>query len=294
MMPSAAYADFEKALRSMSDRFAAWQVWQDMIQCWATTIANAFDTGFRDAREKQFLALAEKYGEKYLGIFAELLGRLTSELEKNPFQDFLGGLFMNLGLGNHWKGQFFTPYSVCKCMAKIVMPDAEAQAQEKGYVTVYDPACGAGAILIAAADEMYAKGINYQQHAIFAAQDIDYTAALMCYVQLSLLGCAGYVHIGDTLTAPMTGHVLFGDGSADTWYTPMFFHETWRCRRMLKRIFGDSAPRTDAEKARAAEASQPELPAPPHQPRAKIAQKNAAPDTPPVFTITASGQVSMF
>ena len=54
---------------------------------------------------------------------------------------------------------------------------------------------------------------------------------MMCYIQLSLLGCAGYVHVGNTLTEPMTGHELFGDGGENTWYTPMFYAEVWGIRR---------------------------------------------------------------
>ena len=34
---------------------------------------------------------------------------------------------------------------------------------------------------------------------VFVAQDIDLTVALTCYVQLTLLGCAGYVIVGNSL-----------------------------------------------------------------------------------------------
>ena len=46
--------------------------------------------------------------------------------------------------------------------------------------------------------------INYQNHVLVAAQDIDMTVALMCYIQLSLLGVAGYVKIGNSITDPIT------------------------------------------------------------------------------------------
>ena len=38
---------------------------------------------------------------------------------KNPDQDMLGELFMALGLANEWKGQFFTPYDICRAMAAM-------------------------------------------------------------------------------------------------------------------------------------------------------------------------------
>ena len=64
---------------------------------------------------------------------------------------------------------------------------------------------------------------------------------MMCYIQLSLLGCPGYVHVGNTLTDPMTGSTLFGDGKPSTWYTPMFFRDVWEHRRaiaMLEHMLG--------------------------------------------------------
>lgn len=95
-----------------------------------------------------------------------------------------------------------------------------------------DPACGAGATLIAAADIMLNEyNVNFQTRALFVGQDIDYTTGLMCYIQMSLIGMAGYVHIGNTLTEPMTGHALFGDGGENTWYTPMYFSGIWEGRR---------------------------------------------------------------
>src|SRR5699024_11833427 len=67
-----------------------------------------------------------------------------------------------------------------------------------------DPACGAGALLVAFANECLRQKVNYQTSVLFVAQDIDFTVGLMCYIQLSLLGCAGYVVIGDTLVRPST------------------------------------------------------------------------------------------
>ena len=114
---------------------------------------------------------------------------------------------MKLDLGNHWKGQFFTPYSITKMMAKVTIGNFEQQISEKGYVSVNDCACGAGATLIAAAEEAYTQlndtKYNWQNHILFFAQDIDAVTAKMCYIQLSLLGCAGAVKIGDSLSEPM-------------------------------------------------------------------------------------------
>lgn len=65
---------------------------------------------------------------------------------------------------------------------------------------------------------------------LVVAQDIDETVALMCYIQLSLLGVAGYVKVGNSLTEPMTGN----DNKENYWFTPMYFSNVW----VLRRIFG--------------------------------------------------------
>ena len=64
---------------------------------------------------------------------------------------------------------------------------------------------------------------------LFTGQDIDETVGLMCYLQLSLLGCAGYVKIANTLTDPMRKN----DDINKYWYTPMYFSDVWRIRRAL-------------------------------------------------------------
>ena len=61
---------------------------------------------------------------------------------------------MALGLANEWKGQFFTPYDICRAMAAMNLgEDLKSQIEEKGWVSVSDPACGAGALLLAFANE---------------------------------------------------------------------------------------------------------------------------------------------
>lgn len=56
---------------------------------------------------------------------------------------------MELGLSNDSGGQFFTPYNVCQMMAEMTIGNVVPQVKERGYITINDPACGAGATLIA-------------------------------------------------------------------------------------------------------------------------------------------------
>lgn len=226
--------EFQKVISELSYTKSSWQVWSDFMSLAAISLSNILDISeLREKREQQYLSIIGNYSKEEAERFSELLAIIVAELEANPEQDFLGGMFMALELGNHWKGQFFTPYSVCRAMSEIAIGSAEAEVKRKGYVGVNDPACGAGATLIATRNALEQKHIGTNE-TLFVAQDIDYTAALMCYIQLSLLGCAGYVVIGDSLVNPITGpHVLLPvvNENQDIWFTPMFYSEVWRMRR---------------------------------------------------------------
>lgn len=167
-------------------------------------------------------------------MFPKLLAQLVMALEDNPEQDFLGETYMRLNLGSKTLQQIFTPYHICQMMAAIVMGNITKQVENKGYITINDPCCGGGATLIAGVQEakhqLEKANLNYQNHVLVVAQDIDETVALMCYIQLSLLGVAGYVKVGNSLTEPMVS----GDTTKNYWFTPMYFANVWTARRMLQ------------------------------------------------------------
>ena len=137
-------------------------------------------------------------------------------------------------MSNDSGGQFFTPYNVCQMMAEMTIGNVVPQVKERGYITINDPACGAGATLIAgvhaAAKPLMKAGFNWQNHVLVTAQDIDYTVALMCYIQLSLLGVAAYIKVGNTFTEPMCSK----DTLENYWFTPMYCSEVWTIRRLFK------------------------------------------------------------
>lgn len=230
---------FLNRFRSLCQTRSSWQVWADFITVAAISLANSVNrhSENHDKREKEYEDCIERLGG--IEVPAEMFGIIVMALEENPEQDFLGSMFMKLELGNHWKGQFFTPYSVCKMMAEINVSEIASTIETKGWASVNDPTCGAGATLIAMANTMKNHDVNYQDHALFIAQDIDRIAGMMCYIQLSLLGCAGYVAIADTLCDPLAGDNVLQptpNENQEIWYTPMFFSDIWEYRRKFNFI----------------------------------------------------------
>ena len=183
-----------------------------------------FPSSEREEREKQYLSVIGRYTAEEQKIFPEMMSIVILALEDNPEQDFLGSLYHYLELHQEQKGQFFTPYNISRFMAEVLFEknDAKRKLEQNGYIRVSAPACGAGAMLIAFAKAAKRSGINYQKQVLFVAQDIDHTAAMMCYIQLSLLGCPAVVIIGDTLTKPM----FHPDN--DVWYTLFYHLNRWK------------------------------------------------------------------
>ena len=218
---------FIKIFNKLAYRFSPWEVWKDFIVMFACAISNSLDKTHYEEREALYLKTIQKYNKEERELFPQLAAETVIALEENQEQDFLGNIFMNLGLGNKSGGQFFTPYHICELMAKVTIGDILPQIKKNSYITVCDPCCGAGATLIAGIHEIRKQlegKLNYQNHVLVVAQDIDYTTALMCYIQLSLLGVAAYIKIGNTLTEPMC--------SDDT--LPMYFSDVWTLRRIFR------------------------------------------------------------
>ncbi len=228
-----------KLFESLEGKYSINGLWSDFIVMTACAISNAVDAEHREQREEMFQSISSKYGSKEMTTFSQILGSIVQALEENPSQDLLGEIYMCLGLRNESTGQFFTPYSLCMAMAEMSSGDLEQRLQEKEWITVYDPACGAGATLIAFANVCLKKKINYQQRCLFSCQELDFTTACMCYIQLSLLGCPGYIYVGDTLCDPCTGYdgrALLPKPSDNLWYMMMYFMEPWGSRRELEGI----------------------------------------------------------
>lgn len=224
---------FVDTFNKLTHRHNGWQIWEDFVTMSACAISNRIDSTHYEHREKLYMNRIKRYNPKEAQAFPELMAITVEALDADPEQDFLGALFMALELSNHWKGQFFTPYSLCRMMGDMQTDDLQQMIAQRGFVSVNDPACGAGATLIGFANAAKAKGINYQTHVLFVAQDIDHTAAMMCYIQLSLIGCPGYVIVGDTLRNPVTESML---GESNVWFTPMYNSQVWSWRRVFKSI----------------------------------------------------------
>lgn len=231
-----AWKEFLKTFRKMIGRWRAWDIWTDFVTLAACTISNSVDKSHFDEREETYLRIIRKYSKEEQELFPQLFAYLVMALEENPEQDFLGDIYAELGLNSKEHRQIFTPYHVAHMMAEITIGDLVSQVEKKGVVEIHDCCCGAGTTLIATANvakhKLEKADLNFQNHILITGQDIDSVVAMMCYIQLSLLGVAGYFKVGDALTEPMTS----ADSLENYWFTPMYFFPVWQYRRIFNRL----------------------------------------------------------
>ena len=290
--------EFHKVFSGLCESKSSWQVWADFVECAAIAISNAVDhvSTASEEREARYQRIMQTYREKERLCFRELFSIMVNAMEIKPDQDFLGEMFMALELSNHWRGQFFTPYDVCKMMAAMQIGGAEESVERRGWVGIMDPACGAGALLIAARNEFMLKGIGYRQ-ALYVCQDIDHVAGLMCYIQLSLLGCAGYVVIADSICNPVTGTsplLPLIKPDQDFWFMPMFYDEVWQDRIRWEYAMRTVNALAGKPTAAVATPAVTEADVAPGVDMAKEESPSEGQETAQAFNVDATGQLSLF
>ena len=176
--------------------YSPYQVFSDFLEITAVSFANACTLQHGEVwekREQQYTHILEKYGI-HSSIFPEMLGVLTMAAEER-IEDILGEVYMASGCGNKFTGQFFTPFHVSKLVAELM-------ALRYTAGTVHEPSCGSGGMILAVASVLKEQGIDYRRKMRVIAQDLDWKAVYMCYIQLSLYGIDAIVVQGDSLREP--------------------------------------------------------------------------------------------
>src|SRR5690625_3946547 len=147
----------KKLIDSISGKHRRYDIFRDFIVLSACTISNSVDKMQWKNREKMYMDIIGKYNKDEANKFAEMLA-LTVLAYESRMGDFIGELYMSMEFGNKHVGQFFTPYHVSKLMSQMV----HYKADENEIVTLNEPACGSGGMIIAYAETMKLAGRNYQ------------------------------------------------------------------------------------------------------------------------------------
>jgi hypothetical protein len=192
-------ADFIREFQKLAPHRHRYEVFRDFVHMSAFSLVNAWPYTRSEAIEAEFESIKARYSPEEFTGFTRLLAILQELLEPEP-RDILGQLFMELELGSQHTGQFFTPPEVSELMVRMMVPIKGDPLGGKPFVTMAEPACGAGGMVLSFVKIMIEAKLNPMHRLWVQAQDIDRTAALMCYIQLSLWGVPAAVVVGNTIS----------------------------------------------------------------------------------------------
>lgn len=207
--------DLKSEWYSVFDRLAAelgaYEAWRSWI--YLTGANMAFYAGNRiPSLMSQHDSILEKLTDQQKKWIDELNIIMGKELDLNPFQDYIGQRYMETELAEgKSKGQHFTPYQVSKMMAELSFLDKETidqEIQEKGFYCLDDCAIGAGSLMIAILEKMKREGYNIHSQVWISGTDVSEITLLQAYIQLSLIGAAGVLCVGDTIYDKYSYHLL--------------------------------------------------------------------------------------
>lgn len=198
------------------------KVFSDFIELAAIRISNRVDPVHfmqRDERAKQINKsyTASEHTEMYRYL-EELMHQIATNQRVGKIEDILGQLFEGFGFSR--SGQDQSPPDVARLAAMLSLGRSN-KIPNKGFIDLNECACGSGSMILAAAEVMMSKGLNYCEQLVVMATDSDSRCIHMAYIQLSLYGIPAVVIHGNTIT--LQEHTR--------WYTPMYILGKWVWRR---------------------------------------------------------------
>jgi hypothetical protein len=155
-----------------------------------------------DAMEEQYMAVVKRNKPEDVRAMPELLGIATLAVQEGGC-DFLGQVVVELELSNEHMGQFFTPYDVSRMMAEMILADASELMKARGFITLMEPASGAGGMIIAAADVIVKQGFDIGRQLYVDATDLSPMCFKMTYLQTALRGIPATIRRGNSLSLEM-------------------------------------------------------------------------------------------
>lgn len=221
-----AIAELLRLIEKGSYKVSTHEFLSDIFECGAISVSNRFDFPKVAEREKKYLQIIGKYDtdtQKLMTeIFAKIYSLLTQQIEPTVgFNDYLGELYMRSETSNGKAGQFFTPYCLSKFSAEVTIDETTVKRcmEQDKILMMNEPACGAGGMIIAAADVLYNKyNFNISHNLFVECSDIDSRCVHMTYLQLGLAGIPAVIYQCNTLTLE----------TWDCWKTPAYLMQWLR------------------------------------------------------------------
>lgn len=216
--------NFNEIFSQLDRSKSRFQVFSDFITCSAIAYQNHAAPGrasYSEKLESEYMAIVGKYPKADVLQFPVLLNIIVELLEAygSP-HDVIGDMYMSFDFGSKYNAQHFTPIEISNLMAEIADSSVTEMIQKNGFITVSDPACGAGSTLLAKVNKVIDKGFNPAKTLYIEGVDIDRLCALMCFIQMTLWNVPARIFVGDTLQ----------NTKREVWITTAYMRGNWASR----------------------------------------------------------------
>ena len=156
--PNSHVAEFISLFNQTARYHHRYEVFRDFVQMAACAVHN--QVAFSQPLEDEYLSLVRRYEREDVNRMRRLLGilRCSLGLQQLLYDDVLGRIFMSLELGDARRGEFFTPFDVSRMMVMMLVHDLDSKLKRKPFLTMGEPACGAGGMVIAVDEQFSLAG----------------------------------------------------------------------------------------------------------------------------------------
>jgi len=176
---------FNSVFNSLIYRHDVSQIFRDFLEIVICCLGHG-------TQEKTYFEVINRYNREELENFSRLFGELMVFYSKNTAENSWCdplGTYYELLAGNYKKsafGQFFTPKALCDLMVQMTME------KENFGITVNEPACGSGRLVMAA--NAFVRGNKY------ICQDMDDICCQMTAINLAFHKVDAVVYCMNSIT----------------------------------------------------------------------------------------------
>lgn len=176
--------------------------WAEMAFCSIAKTAELKPSEADDLEARYMRAVGQIEKRERVTDYCTMLALASMDIAETG-REFLGPIVQHddVRAVNAHVGQFFTPFDVSEMMAQMTLGDIP---KTKPFLTIAEPAVGAGGMVLAAAKVLKAQSYPIDR-VWFDATDLSLLCAQMAYIQMALAGLAGIVRHGNTLSLEFWG-----------------------------------------------------------------------------------------
>jgi len=197
---SSLMGDFEKGMKELARRRSVrpWYIFRDFCElAYCAVCANSQHPDRAERFEARYMKLAGEYEREDLNGFAALMGLARLALARTQ-QDFLGTIYEGSGFSSQkWGGQYWTPTHLVQLMARVTLGEGN---RDQEVITVMDPCCGSGRMLLGAAELLDDEGVDLSERLWVEGTDLDAVCHQMTFLQLAFAGVPGVVRHANSIS----------------------------------------------------------------------------------------------